>query len=392
MTKISRVKRAFCVLFAVLMTVSCVMTARAGEIITYKGDSNTGKCAFSVSTPGADIKFTVTLPNGTVRSGSTKATVSRTYDIGSVVKMTANDYAQGKFLYWFDNATKRIFTTQNEVSYVLGTKVNYRAQACPVTGDKVVTYASYGGTILKSAELASNEGLSAPVSPALPGLTFKKWSMTEQEIANSTENSIVYPVYSVNEENYTVAITNTEYVQGAGTYPVYGTAVLKAEPVNGSGESFSYWKDSKGNIVSYSKDYSFRVNYNETFTAVYGEDVTAEPVIRITKIVPDVDESTITFFAERWVPEDMEVINHGMLITADESKTESQLVLGNAGDTNMSAILKGIGKSNENVGTYSLAKSPVRNATVMARPYVVYLDNGTIKVLYGDTVTGNVMD
>lgn len=391
MKKIIGIKKAFCVMFAVLMTVSCVMTARAGEIITYTGEAGTGKCGVSASTPGAVIQYSIALPSGTVRTGKIYNTLARTYDIGSVVNMTASDNGDTKFLYWYDNATGRILTYENELRYVLGTKVNYRAQTCPSNVDKYVTYVSYGGSIVKSSELAANEGLSSPATPSLPGLTFQKWSMTENEIASSAENSIVYPVYTVNEESYTVDITNTDYVSGDGTYPVYGTATLKAEPVNGSGESFSYWKDSKGNIVSYDNDYSFRVNYSETFTAVYGEEVTAEPVIRITKVVPEEEENTITFFAERCVPDELEVINHGILITADASKTESQLILPNAGDTKQSAILKGIGKSNENDGTYSLAKSPVsRNDTVKARPYVVYLDNGTVKVLYGDAVTASV--
>ncbi len=391
MKRTSSMKRAVCFIFAVIMTFSCLMTARAGEISTYTGDTGNGKCYFSVSTNGASIQMQAVWPDGTVRNRKTSSSILTSFPIGSVITMTAADSASAEFLYWYDNATQRIFTQEKELKYILGSKVNYRAQACPATVDKIVTYVSLGGTVIKHEELSATEGLSKPATPIVPGLTFSKWSMTEQEIAKSAENSIVYPVYTVNSENYTIDITNTEYVSGEGTYPNYGTATLKAEPVNGEGESFSYWKDSKGNIVSYDKDYSFRVNYNETFTAVYGETVTAQPVIRISKTAIQKDENTITFFAERYVPEGLEIINHGILITKDASKPVTSLVLGNAGDTQYSSVLKGIGKSNENVGTYSISKAEVsKDDTVKARPYVLYLDNGAVKVLYGDAVTATL--
>ena len=145
------------------------------------------------------------------------------------------------------------------------------------------------------------------------------------------------------------------------------------------------WKDEKGSVVSYENNYSFRINYDVTLTAVFGASATPEPVIRISKIYPDKSDMKLTFYAERSVPEGYTVVAHGMLMSTG-NVTEGQMTVANAGDTASSPVRKVYGTSNESCGTFSLAKALVASTTLVnARPFVICIDpDGNQVVAYGD--------
>ena len=138
----------------------------------------------------------------------------------------------------------------------------------------------------------------------------------------------------------------------------------------------------------YENNYSFRINYNVTLTAVYGEEVTPEPVIRITKVARDPSSMKLTFYAERSVPETYTVVSHGMLMGTGTNVSDTQMTVGSAKDSATSTVRKAYGTSNELNGTFSLAKAKVSAATVVvARPFIIVKNaSGEQFVVYGDIV------
>lgn len=392
MKKVSFGKRILSVLMAFAVILSCVLTAYAGSITPFNGDSNTGKGQVRLASNGGTIKYVL----GT-RTGSTSTSLQISPAIGAKCSLTAVDVSDRVFMYWLDEFSGRVYSYDRTIEFINSSKSSFRAQFARVSdSDHFVSFVNYGGTVMDlNTTYAIGETVSFPTETKVPGFTFTGWSMSAAEISKSTEDLIVYPKYTVNDESYKVTITNTDYVSGAGTYKNFQTVNLKADETNGSGDKFSYWLNQDGEIISYDRNYSFRINYNTKLTAVYGETVTEEPCIRISKVYRDVDDLKITFYAERSVPERYTVVAHGMVMSAVASTTDSQMVITEAQDNMLANVRKTIGTSNENCGTYSLAKANVTQSQVVAaRPYMIVMDNNTNSqsVVYGEIVRATTTD
>lgn len=387
MKKTSVCKRVLSVLVAVALVLSCALTSLAGNMISFKGDSGTGKQQIKLTSNGGKILYELG-----AYSGSTRTQYLGTIAVGEPAKLSVADTATRTFMYWVDEYTGRVYSYDRNLSFTVASRMHLRALFAVVSDTQhFVSYVNYGGTRLLDSDpmFDYGEAVNVPSAGVLPGFTFKQWSMTPEEVSASKENVVVYPEYTVNDESYTVTITNDAYVSGAGTYKNYQTVNLKAEPVNGEGKSFSYWQDSEGNIVSYVRDYSFRINYDTTLTAVYGESVTPVPVIRVSKVVPDTKVFQVTFFAERSVPDAYTVVSHGMLVSSVE-QTENTMTVGAASDTMDATIRKACGKSNESCGTFSVTKSNVDYyQNIFVRPFMIVKDASNNQfVVYGDIVNG----
>jgi hypothetical protein len=302
------------------------------------------------------------------------------------------------FLYWKDQMSGRIYSYERKIRFVASSRMNLRAEFADIDdANHFLTYVNYGGTILQDAK--KNRGASYPVGTVvmpptdtdLPGFTFKGWSKYPRDVADDPSDQVIFPQYDVNDETYTVTLTDDSYASGAGDYKNFQTVNLKAEEKNGSGQSFSYWQDENGTIVSYERNYSFRINYNITLTPVFGEDVTPEPVIRISKIYRDTANAKITFYAERSVPAPYTVVTHGILMAYGTGVTDNPLIMknGTEASTLNAKERKAYGDSNEPCGTFSLAKGAIgNNDPVKARPFVIVADaDGAQFVVYGDEVS-----
>lgn len=380
-------KRVLSVLVVVALVCSCALTSLAGNMISFKGDDGTGKQQIKLTTNGGKIFYEI----GTI-SGSTRTQYLGTVPVGADAKLRVADTATRTFMYWVDDYTGRVYSYSRDISFTVASRMHLRALCAVVSNTQhFVSYVNYGGSRLLDSDPMYNHGdtVNVPNASVLPGFTFQRWSMTPEEISASEQDLVVYPEYTVNDESYTVTITNDAYVSGAGTYKNYQTVNLKADPVNGEGKAFCYWQDSDGTVVSYVRDYSFRINYDVTLTAVYGEAVTAAPVIRVSKVVPDRSAYQVTFFAERSVPDGYTVLSHGMLVSAAE-QTESTMVIAAASDSTGATIRKAYGNSNENCGTYSVTKGNVDYKQVIyVRPFLIVKDASNNQfVVYGDITSG----
>lgn len=384
-------KRFVSLVVSLTLVVACILTAYAGTFTTFTGDQSNSKCEVKVTSNGGKVEYVI----GTV-SRSTYSMYIGSPALGAKCTLTAVDSATREFMYWKDEYSGRVFSYDRKVSFAAASRMHIRGVFATVSESQhFVNYVNYGDTIMTDTQMFANgDAVEAPTDTKLPGFTFQGWSKSASEIQSSTEDLIVYPIYTVNNESYTVAITNDAHVSGAGTYSNFQTVTVKADEKNGAGETFSYWKDALGDVVSFEPTYSFRINYNVTLTAVYGESVTPEPVIRVTKVYRDEADMKITFYAERSVPAEYEVVSHGMLMATGEV-TDAEMTVGNAGDTSYATVNKVVGTSNEQCGTFSLAKSKISyNTLVLVRPYVITVTaDGTYHITYGDvirTTNGNI--
>lgn len=380
-------KRAVAIIAAVALMISCVVTAFAGSMLPFAGDKGDGKTYVSVKTNGGKMWYKI----GSAARKSTMSQYIGSPAQGTLCEFEAEDTATRVFLYWKDVPAGRVYSYERAIRFTTGTNIVLRAEFARVSDtDHYVSFLNYGGTILQDDSYAIGDAVTPPgeTDTQLPGFTFTGWSKSASEISAASDDLIVTPMYTVNDESYTVTITDETYASGSGTYSNFQTVNLKAEEKNGSGQTFSYWQDADGAIVSYERNYSFRINYDVTLTAVYGEEVTPEPVIRISKVYRDVTNAKITFYAERSVPETYTVISHGMLMVSGETVDDDTLTVNAAGYTEASRVRKVYGTSNELCGTFSLAKSKIgRNTEVTARPFIVCKDAaGSQFVVYGDVV------
>lgn len=386
-------KRAVSIIAALALVAACLLTSYAGSIIPFHGDQGAGQGDVKVTTNGGKVVYEV----GDEGSSFTNNYINSP-PIGTECTFTANDTSNRAFLYWQDEYSNRVYSYERTIKFTVSSRVHLRAVYAKVAAaTHVVSYVNYGGTILQKETYNVGASINTPTDTKVPGFTFTGWSKDAAAVASDPSDQTVYAQYTVNEETYTVTLTNDEYVSGAGEYSNFQTVNLKAEPKNGAGETFSYWKDANSVIVSYDRNYTFRINYDVTLTAVYGEEVTPEPVIRITKVNRDLPDMKITFYAERSVPESYTLLSHGILMASGTTVSDSSMTVNNAGDLSSGATVRKVcGASNELCGTYSLAKAKVGgSAQVTVRPFMIVQNaDGDQFVVYGDVfrTTNNAAD
>lgn len=386
-------KRAVSCIVAMALVLSCFVTVFAGTLVAYNGDKGDGKTTLKVTTNGM---FTYVVTNATPIKNYAQYVGSP--PLGTLCTFEAAETCDDSvFVYWKDQISGRIYSYERLIRFEAASRMHLRAEFVDIDEAKHhLTYVNYGGSILKDAN--GNQGASYPVGTIvmpptdtdLPGFTFKQWSKYPRDVADDPSDQVIYPQYTVNDETYSVTLTDDTYASGAGEYMNFQTVSLKAKEKNGSGQTFSYWQDENGTIVSYDRNYNFRINYNITLTPVFGEDVTPEPVIRISKVYRNLSKSKITFYAERSVPDTYTVVSHGILLAYGSGVDENPLTVSNGADaaSTSAKVRKAYGDSNEPFGTFSLAKSGLDPAeAVKARPFVIVKDaEGVQSVVYGDEV------
>jgi len=354
----------------------------AGEVNT--GDGN-GKASLTFAPQGGGMI------NYTIGAASSRALsrYTNTHAVGTQVELTAAPRnSSEEFLYWYNVYTDRVFSFEETIAFPLAAKTQiYAIFSADDIDYHYVAYLNYAGSLLYSGDVQAGQPVAAPSADdaSVPGFTFVDWSYTAPEVQQSTGAVIVRPRYTVDNRPLTLTLTNGANVSGGGTYNLYDTVYVKADGTNGTGQAFSYWKDDADKVVSYEQNYNFRMTKDVTLTAVYGEAVTPEPVIRITDAVVEATLEKVTFFAERSIPEGYTLVQHGILL----SGTSAQLALSAAGLGTAAAVKRGTGVSNESCGTYSLSKANAVSGTVYsARAYAVCEDaQGVQMIFYSDVET-----
>lgn len=318
-------------------------------------------------------------------------------NIGTEYTVTAEPDGDYDFLYW-KNGNGKILSTDEKYTFVLANDTNITAVYNRVSASR-----GYVTFLTDSNQELSRQLYSASVSAdritvandlSKLGYVFRGWSIdgvnpiASDELQGAIKSALangnvtVTPIY---EKDFTtqfdIAVTNGE---GSGKYYLLATATVTAqESVNE--EPFRYWKNENGEIVSFERVYSFAVTEDDTLTAVYSAEPTAEKIVnRISGAFSD--SSSVTFVSHRSVDSDFEIIQSGIIIVNNRTvgTDADSFVIGGSG------VLKGTTTNIDNNGTYMLTKTNT-TGTWYARPYVIYKTaDGTISVSYGEIATSTV--
>ncbi len=314
-------------------------------------------------------------------------------------------------LYWTYGSTER-FCDKKEYTLVNSMSFNacFDDELYSQNDSHVVYFLSSAQNTLWSFTLAAGEPFDIPVAPpAINGYTFLGWVegtttyvvepgktlpvtiLTDEAIYAFTEHTFVSPAYR-KDAQYAVSFDLSGFgatapaVTGAGAFAVKDAVTVKA-PSQFEGKKFSYWMNSKGEIVSYDLSHSFIIVEDVTFIPVYNGSVTKAPLVNVTTVVA----STNTIYAERYVPDGYTIIQTGILATKDAAIAAdlTQFNLSNGAKIEDNTIRVGMVKSTpiSLKGTYGLSFA---STSWYGRGYIVYAADANpseLLYVYSDVIT-----
>lgn len=249
------------------------------------------------------------------------------------------------------------------------------------SGTHTIRFYGYNKELFYTKVISVGQAIEAP-DTAIIGYTVTSWSIdfTLPQYVNSADDINIYATSFVpSTQTYKITVDGKET-----DYRQYDTVTITAPAKNASGQSFSYWQDGNGKIVSYYRSYSFRAHADETLIPVYGKSTSAvKAAIRVTKIEYNSYYDWITVYAERSVSSEYTVLQHGIIFTDDASiaADTNKFVIGTSGVKTSTA--KGRNRS----GIYTLSISHLENYGdyIYARSYVKVADaSGKVSVIYSD--------
>ncbi len=287
-----------------------------------------------------------------------------------------DDEVKNVNMFYIDATGRRVVYD----SFIAGSSLVQKIQNYPKLYNKVFEKYIIGETSYYTAEAAAQ---------AVTG------ELTEIEVVYIDKPDVALVGYSIAiNENMTVAV-NGENVNG--NVEPFTIATFTADQEK-DGETFSYWKDNWGQIVSYERIYTRYVTDNVDIMPVYGEEV--EPVA-VTIRVAD-NEEQLVLIAERSLSTDCEILEHGIIIAEYASSyldlydvginDRGRVYIGRKVDDNGSVL---------NNGTYILTKGDNhslggkysnRGTILSFVAYVRYEDeNGEEQIKYSTIRNSNVV-
>ena len=261
------------------------------------------------------------------------------------------------------------------------------AQFRPVAAENTckVVFKDINGVVLgtidnvtKDSKLTDDQ-INAVQVPSKPGRSFERWDkdLTQTTV---TQDTIVTAVYTKTSDTYTVSIDGTVH----NTLP-FDTKVTVTADAQKDGQSFSYWQEIGGKIVSYNPSYSFYVAKNINLTAVYGQTVVYAPVVTTMNPIIDSANQKMSFISQIVLPSGCEMIECGTLIYNQAGEF----------DLETTGVKKVKARTQTEAGQYMATLTGIpSNSTRYARGYLVYKTTGEtsseVTVSYGDIVSGTM--
>ncbi len=337
---------------------------------------------------------------GSVTVNSAALEESYLLEEGTEVSLKAIASTGSEFKGWYDAVTGRKVSSSKNYSFRIYSPLKIKAifiknseSHCTVEFegfDRVLSE----GVVAKGSRVSSG---NIPGESKLykTGYTFDHWEVdgvevdpSEYVITGPVTFKAIYTRINTDEYQYTVTTTNGR-VEGNslsnGKY-LYDTVVKVSANLIDGADVFSYWKDSKGNVVSYSREYKFFVTEDVNLTAVYE----AVPSNRTALLKIETSKRTVrdtdiaSFVSERCLPSDFTLIESG-IIYAKNVATDGELVKENIGQpTATGAMIKvtrsaGLTKN----GKYILTSSFIGDLGVSAKAYMVYANSaGEVSTIY----------
>lgn len=266
----------------------------------------------------------------------------------------------------------------------------------------MVEFVSDYGQLLSCKNYSATDTIEFPAGPSKTGYNFVGWSLSEEEIkqkitAGETSISII-PVYEQKDIEYQVVVLYPE--EDTETFNVSEGESIEFIAYDMYSDSFSYWKDEDGNVLSYSKYLHLYVTRDITVEAVYEGDVERMPVVTMDtpKAFEDGGNKKIAFNVSYDVlgdltgdedgslPEGYNLVEVGV-VRSTVADTETSLVIGGENTKQMVSKLKanaGCYTANINVGTNV-------DTVIYVRGYVIVRNLATqnLETRYTGIVSGS---
>ena len=344
---------------------------------------------------GGKFWLTVTASKFTVNGGAVQDSyLYEQFAVGASV--TVNFTGSENFLYWV-NASNKVVSTEKSYTFIMGSETTLKAVYGKARQNQAtVVFISHSDQIISSKAYTTNDTIQFPVPPIKMGCTFTGWSMTEAEIrAAMASNSGIIQVRALYTEPSIACKVTVVYPEGTDNQ-VVNAVVGKAIDVTAKdieGKTFSYWTDSDGNILGYTKTLKLAPSGDMTVKAVYGENAEVKPVISMTAIDASAGNGywVVSFTATRAVPAGYEMVKQGILYSLDSrcagEAGKDYLKLTADGTVpegvydyiGRDTALNGVTRFNGKVGT--------ADTTLYGRGYMILKNSaGEVLYVYADTI------
>ena len=305
------------------------------------------------------------------------------YPYGEKATVTADGNEDYTFAYWQEG--DKIVSYDPSYTFTVTGDTELIAQFKPVAAEDTckVVFKDINGVVLgtidnvtKDSKLTDDQ-INAVQVPSKPGRTFERWDkdLTQTTV---TQDTIVTAVYTKTSDTYTVSIDGTVH----NTLP-FDTKVTVTADAQKDGQSFSYWQEIGGKIVSYNPSYSFYVAKNINLTAVYGQTVVYAPVVTTMNPIIDSANQKMSFISQIVLPSGCEMIECGTLIYNQAGEF----------DLETTGVKKVKARTQTEAGQYMATLTGIpSNSTRYARGYLVYQITGesSVTAVYGDIVNGTL--
>ena len=339
-----------------------VIKANAGEY--------SASAPLTVTHPNAKIedattaKIYITAPAGVTLTDVSGTIQDSQLDraINTPISATAPEVPGLEFKYWKNLSSGSVFSVEETISFNLASNTSIMAVYAKKADGYLVEFANANRAIISSEYLASGSTIVAPALPSLTGYgTASSWSDYPEVVGSSDIQSVA--IYDA-PKAITLTVVNGLADKDSYNYNDKVTVTAANAP---DGKVFSHW--TRGTqIVSYDSEYSFYAWSNATLTANYAD---AAPEFYPTVILDDNARN------------DGEADAYMMELVGFEGKTilERGILFGGSGLTLTSGTVY---KATSVLGAAQFsAMMPDTSFTISAvRAYVVYNDNGTIRIAY----------
>ena len=303
------------------------------------------------------------------------------------VKFTDTNF---KFLYWV-NGSEKVVSTSEEYTFTLSSNTTLSAVAAQSEGSTaLVVFMSAYNQVMSAETCSTEDTIEFPVGPSKMGNIFVGWSMTEAQIKEAMAKQsyiVVEPVYEATGEKYTITVQYEGVNKGAETYELAaGVSKLITAEATVDGNSFQYWKDANGAILSYRTSITVINTSDVTVTAVYGENETQKAaVVKVTGVTGTEGNSkyTLSFSMNYALLDGQELVSAGFVATKDANKAES-LDIDNY-------TVKRTTTLTTSEGNYTLAVNVGGSGTMIyCKAFLQYKDaNGVMQTLYSDVISAS---
>ena len=370
---------------------------RRADSLFYRGENNTRDIIWGKGTvtrpgePEPEVVNTLTVSaegngtvdatvNGSATTGITTATEFAP-EAGSAVSLEAKGE---NFLYWKNALSGAVISQEASLNWIdAGSVRNLVAVFADDVAEtfEVLYKDSLTGKIFKVETVAPGTVLTEedmPEEPSLLGYAFNGFKAGP--VGGKTKAAIGYEV----NENIVVfsnylkdnSTTYTLNVNANGKTYSYQRSFAAIGTVTCLDDTFSYWQDENGTVLSLDAQYKFSMpNKDVTLTAVCGAQA-PEAVLAFIENTLDGDKIVTTI--TRDLADGLTLVESGILYTRNAS--EADLVVPK---TNI-AVTQGISTADETESVYGFVKSVANKAgTWLVRGYMTYADDsGALTTVY----------